>query len=366
MTNYELHKKNSCRQSKGSGNSVSNYRIIKLSNLLAILLLTVVCRLMTSAQDIHFSQFYASPLTLNPSLTGSFDGLMRFGGNYRTQWGSVSVPFQTVSVFTDLNIMRSKMDGNWLSAGLHAVNDRAGDGKLMANKASLSLAYHIKLTKWRNFYLSLGAAGLFVHKKIDFSKLLFDSQWNDVGFDSQIDPGENYASDAVQYFDFHAGASMSYSVPKKFSIEGGVSVIHIFAPYESYFNEDNQVHRRPVAHVYSDIRVHKDWGLQSGASYMYQRGAQEIVVGTNVTLDKKLTYSRKLVIFFGLWMRNRDALYPLVGAQLQRTRMLFNYDLNLSKLIPGSYSVGAFEISIVHVIDKDRPVNNVRMCPRLF
>lgn len=318
------------------------------------------------AQDIHFSQFYASPLTLNPSLTGSFDGLMRFGGNYRSQWGSVSKPFNTVSVFTDLNMLRDKMKGNWLSAGMHAVNDYAGDGRLMVNKASLSMAYHIKLTKWRNFYLNLGAAGLYMHKRIDFSKLLFDSQWNDVGFDSQLDPGENYGSNTLSYFDFHAGASLHYSVPKKFSIEGGVSLMHIFAPYESYFNADNQVQRRPIVHVYSDIRIHKDWGIQPGASYMYQRGAQEIVAGTNVTLDKKLTYSRKLVIFFGLWMRNRDALFPLVGAQLQRTRVLFNYDVNLSKLLPGSYSVGAFEISVVHVIDKKRPVNKVIHCPRLF
>lgn len=337
-----------------------------LWTFLFCLLSHISCLTSVHAQDIHFSQFYASPLTLNPSLTGSFDGLMRFGGNYRSQWGSVSKPFNTVSVFTDLNMLRSKMNGNWLSAGMHMVNDYAGDGRLMVNKASLSMAYHIKLTKWRNFYLNLGAAGLYVHKRIDFSKLLFDSQWNDVGFDSQLDPGENYGSNTLSYFDLHAGASLHYSVPKKFSIEGGASLMHIFAPYESYFNEDNQVHRRPVAHVYSDIRVHKDWGVQPGASYMYQRGAQEIVVGTNVTLDKKLTYSRKLIFFFGLWMRNRDALFPLVGAQLQRTRVLFNYDVNLSKLIPGSYSVGAFEVSIVHVIDKERPVNKVIHCPRLF
>ncbi len=331
-----------------------------------ICLISIVYCLTSSAQDIHFSQFYASPLTLNPSLTGNFDGLMRFGANYRSQWGSVSVPFQTVSVYTDLNMLRDKMDGNWLSAGLHAVNDHAGDGKLMVNKAALSLAYHIKLTKWRNFYLNLGASGIYVHKKIDFSSLLFDSQWNDVGFDSSIDPAENYTGNSIHYFDLHAGASMTYSVLKKFSIEGGVSVIHIFAPVESYFNAENQVHRRPVAHVYSDIRIHKDWGIQPGAVFMYQRRAQELIAGANVTLDKKLTYSRKLTIFFGLWYRNRDALFPLVGAQLQRTRMLFNYDVNLSKLVPGSYTVGAFEISIVHVIDKARPVNPVRQCPRLF
>lgn len=318
------------------------------------------------SQDIHFSQFYASPLTLNPSLTGNFDGLMRFGANYRNQWASVSIPYSTVSVYTDLNIMRDKMDGDWLSAGVVAVNDIAGDGHLMVNKAGLSLAYHIALTRWKNFYLSLGASGMYIHKKIDFSALTFDSQWNDVGFDSNLDPGETYASNSVHNFDLNAGASMTYSLLNKFSIQGGVSVNHITAPTESYFNATNYVHRRPIAHLNSDIRLSKDWGIQPGAVYMFQRGAQELIVGGNVTLDKKLTYSRKLTIYAGLWMRDRDALFPLVGAQIQKTRVLFNYDVNLSKLVPGSYTVGAFEVSIVHVIDKKHPVNPVRHCPRLF
>jgi len=263
-------------------------------------------------------------------------------------------------------MLRDELNGNWFSAGLHAVNDYAGNGRLMVNKAALSLASHIKLMKWKNIYLSLGISGIFIHKKIDFSKLVFDSQWNDVGFNSNLDPGENYVSDALLYFDLHAGASLHYNVMKKFSIEGGISVIHILAPTESYFNAENRVHRRPVGHIYSDIRVSKDWGLQPGAVFMFQRKAQEIIAGTNVTLDKKLSYSRKLTIFFGLWYRNRDALFPLVGMQLQKTRVLFNYDINISKLVPGSYTVGAFEITVVHVIDKQRPVNKVIHCPRLF
>ena len=337
-----------------------------ISFILLLSSLTLLLAPCARSQDIHFSQFYASPLTLNPSFTGSFEGLMRFGANYRSQWGSVSVPYQTVSIYTDLNILRDKMGGNWLSAGLIAVNDHAGDGRLMVNKAGLSLAYHLKLTKWHNFYLHFGATGLYIHKRINFSSLIFDSQWTDVGFDSNLDPGENYSSDAIHYVDMHLGASISYSVLKKFSIKSGISVIHVLAPTETYFNAANQVHRRPVGHLYSDIRLGKDWGIQPGAVFMYQRKAQELIVGTNVVLDKKLSYSRKLTIFFGLWYRNRDAVYPLVGLQLQKTRLLFNYDVNLSKLVPGSYTVGAFEISIVHIIDKERPVNVVRHCPRLF
>ena len=49
------------------------------------------------AQDIHLSQYNASPLNLNPSLTGLFDGDFRFVGNQKTQWTSVSVPLNVPS-----------------------------------------------------------------------------------------------------------------------------------------------------------------------------------------------------------------------------------------------------------------------------
>ena len=43
-----------------------------------------------SAQDPNFSQFFASPLTLNPALTGKFDGVYRIAGNYRNQWPTIN------------------------------------------------------------------------------------------------------------------------------------------------------------------------------------------------------------------------------------------------------------------------------------
>ena len=42
------------------------------------------------AQDPAFSQFFASPLTLNPALTGKFSGVVRVAGNYRDQWPQIN------------------------------------------------------------------------------------------------------------------------------------------------------------------------------------------------------------------------------------------------------------------------------------
>ena len=56
-----------------------------MKNLFAFVLLTVLCNGLY-AQDPHFSQFFSSPLTLNPAFTGKFDGAVRFIGDYRNQW----------------------------------------------------------------------------------------------------------------------------------------------------------------------------------------------------------------------------------------------------------------------------------------
>src|SRR5215467_12867108 len=81
-----------------------------------------------SAQDIHFSQYYSAPLTINPALTGGFAGDYRAGVNYRTQWGSVTVPYRTFDLYGDLNIGRRLISRNFWAVGLNVISDRAGDG----------------------------------------------------------------------------------------------------------------------------------------------------------------------------------------------------------------------------------------------
>ena len=67
---------------------------------LLIIILAVIGSFSLSAQDIHFSQFYSSPLNLNPALTGVMNSSVRLVGNYRNQWASVlkNNAFSTYSV----------------------------------------------------------------------------------------------------------------------------------------------------------------------------------------------------------------------------------------------------------------------------
>ena len=44
----------------------------------------------SKAQDVHFTQYFTSPLTLNPAMTGLVPDDIRAAANYRTQWTAVS------------------------------------------------------------------------------------------------------------------------------------------------------------------------------------------------------------------------------------------------------------------------------------
>ena len=93
-----------------------------------------------NAQDPHFSQFYMSPLTLNPAVTGMFNAKARFTANYRNQWASVTVPYQTFSASGEGSFFREQLGGDYAGFGLIALNDVAGDSKFCGGRSICSLA----------------------------------------------------------------------------------------------------------------------------------------------------------------------------------------------------------------------------------
>ena len=88
------------------------------------------------AQDIHFSQFGLSPLTLNPALTGAYEGTFRIGGIYRNQWSGIvkSGGYTTPSIYLDAPIVRGFGKNDWLGAGLVVLQDKSGRGLLFRLK----------------------------------------------------------------------------------------------------------------------------------------------------------------------------------------------------------------------------------------
>ena len=82
-----------------------------MKRILIIALLALIVP-QANAQDIHFSQFYNTPLIVNPAFTGVFGGDQRAMLIYRNQWSSVATPYKTFGGSFDTR-MFDKRNGNF-------------------------------------------------------------------------------------------------------------------------------------------------------------------------------------------------------------------------------------------------------------
>src|SRR5215471_19039498 len=95
---------------------IHNYYLLNLQSEIALMrnlilfLIFLPCATFVRAQDPHFSQFFSSPLTLNPAFTGKFDGNVRVAGNYRDQWPTINQAYRTATVSVDFPIMKKSID----------------------------------------------------------------------------------------------------------------------------------------------------------------------------------------------------------------------------------------------------------------
>jgi len=103
----------------------------------------------TNGQDIHHSQFYTSPLNVNPALTGVFNGDWRAAGNFRSQWFVDDlVQYMTFTGSFDKRFYPKKWTtkGMW-NGGILFNYDQAGDSKMsfgnLGVSISLSCTIHI-------------------------------------------------------------------------------------------------------------------------------------------------------------------------------------------------------------------------------
>src|SRR5690349_24066481 len=136
----------------------------------------LLCTLLKTAvaQDPNFSQFFVSPLTLNPALTGKFNGNFRVAGNYRDQWPEISKAFITSTISFDLPILTGKIsDLDTWGVGVMAMTDKTANGVLSGNFISLTTAYHKGIDEDGLQQIGIGFQGTFSNKRLDGTKLNF-------------------------------------------------------------------------------------------------------------------------------------------------------------------------------------------------
>ncbi len=321
---------------------------IKMMVLLAALFL---CTEISHAQDLHFSQWFNSPLTTNPANTGFIpDADYRIGVNYRSQYVNVlSVPYKTFSAFGDAQVFRNKLDNAWMGVGGVILRDAAGSGNLTSTKIYGSLAYHQELGS-----ASLLTAGFnlgWANKSINPSQLKFPDQFNKATgfFDAGIPSSVVFNSTNTNYLDVQVGMNYAYFPTDKLYVNGGFSIQHVNRPKETFFTNstgfDDRLAARYIGFFNASIKVSEDVILNPMGYYSNQAKASEFVAGGN--LNYNLSGEGNYQLLGGIYYRSSDAVIPMLGFQVSNVRMTFTYDVTTSSLSTYNNGHGAVEFSLI-------------------
>jgi type IX secretion system PorP/SprF family membrane protein len=339
-----------------------------LTRSVRLLLGTLLVSFSMQAQDLHFSQFFNSPLLTNPANTGFIpDGDFRLGVNYRNQWASVTAyPYKTMSVFGDMQTMQNRDNTGWLGLGGVILRDVAGTGALTSTKIYGSIAYHQMIGA--GSLVSLGFNTGWANKNINTANLTFPDQWNGQFFDAhQTGAAPKLDANNINYFDMQVGMNYAYFPSGSIYLNAGFSAMHINRPRESFFNDapgiDNHIPVRYTGFLNGSFKVNDRVIVNPNIYASMQAKSYEIVGGLNAHYNLSGDGEKELMA--GVYYRYKDAVIPMVGLGIKDIMFTFSYDVTTSNLSGYNGARGAIEFSIIKqgVVDRYNGNRRESMCP---
>lgn len=309
-----------------------------------LLLLCILCySLMNAQNNIHFTQYYNAPMTLNPALTGQFNDAFRATAIMRQQWSGLSTLssseylMKTASGSFETSLLKRR-----LGIGLCILNDETGSSIFNSYRGYFSLSYAQRIG---DNYLSIGVQPMFNLSSLDRTKLDF----------GKID--ESNFNDNVSYFDLNAGINYHHDFGF-FLADFGASATHLLQPKEQ-FSKVPTKERIPM--FYKAYATFKDWEivnkleLHPGIFVGFQANTTNIVYGSNISYKLFEVKGQASKIYLGLWGRsnrtNVESIIGLFGIGFGKTTFMASYDYNTTFATREQYVTGrtnTFEFSIVH------------------
>lgn len=302
-----------------------------------------------SAQDPNFSQFIASPLSINPALTSNGESSWRAMSNVRTQWVGIGSSYITQSLSVDGKLKKLD-DDNYLGIGGMVIAEKAMDGIFKSTYLNINTAYHLSLDNKGNG-LAVGLGYINNNTRIDFSQLSFDQQLSSIGFDRTLPAGEPSLSNATSFSSACAGIMYTYDNENTF--------LNVGAAGYRFVKSNRSVLDDKTQYVSPRYDIHADFGtalndrvnLNVSAVHMIQNGTSNTSIGTSFGLVQNSNdyNSEQLRMFnLGMFYKLGNAIIPYVGYNYNAFQFGFSYDVNVSSVKSGSMSARSFEISFMY------------------
>lgn len=313
------------------------------------------------SQDIHFSQYWLTPLVQNPSHAGT-DEHIRAIINYRDQWKSIGTPYRTVSASLDMALSKSAQKTGYWAGGIHVFNDRAGESEMGQFQANLNLAYHVKTGQ--NSTLGAGLMFGYTQRTLNYDGLKWGSQFDGYSYNSSLSQGELSGSDQLSYADLGAGLLWKYKKGERYMTGNdqrhaslGIALFHPHQPDYSFNESDDKLKIKTVVHGDMLIGIpNTNLSVLPGFIYYRQGKLSQLNAGAQFRylIKQESTYTgfeSGKAFSLGAHFRAKDAFIASLLLELGPLYAGFSYDFNVSDLNDASSGRGGYEISLKYLIE---------------
>ncbi|MBL0336638.1 MAG: PorP/SprF family type IX secretion system membrane protein [Chitinophagaceae bacterium] len=352
---------------------------MKYRNFLCMMLTLCWSSIKLEAQDPAFSQFFASPLTVNPALTGDITGKWRIVSNYRSQWIGPGNPYTTDTVSVEKKIFQHAADNYVdenarIALGGMMMYDQSMAGALKSNYASFNVSGNIKLASGGGYDVSgarirhsskikmdaaaeqrlgIGLGVIYGNKRVDPNKLTFEEQFTGNGFNTALPTGEAALSNMKPYVSTCAGLMYSY-ITESVNFDLGVAAFHFNKPRQSFLKDEKQfLAPRYVVHSNFEAWLSDQLILNTNGIYQRQSGASYFSIGG--ALGYLMPSQEKDVILnAGLWYWSSNAIVPYLGFTYGNFQVGVTYDVTISSLKTAPRTARTFELNLVLRGNKQR------------
>ena len=297
-----------------------------------------------TAQDAGFSQIQQVPVLLNPSNTGKFNQNWRVSGLFRNTSYNASHTYTTGAVIAEKSVKVGAEKRDALGIGVSGLFDQSNSGALKSNYIGLSMAYIKSLNVEGTSRLSAGLQAVWVTRRLDVNKLVFEDQFVSGGFSSSVPSADAYRGGSLNYLDVNAGLSYHYT-GTNYGFNAGAALFHINKPKEEFWGEDYRLASRITTDLGGYIGMGNNDKLHLSAVASFQEEAREYLLGGY--FSKAVGASDKdLHVNIGGYYRVNNSVIPYIGISFPEWGGGLSYDVGTGSENKFNNSRKSLELSV--------------------
>lgn len=307
------------------------------------------------AQDVSFSQFYANPIYLNPSLTGSMAGKYRLSLNHRSQ--GVNSDFKTLSGSADFKFnlkFKGRPLKDKIGIGVIFFNDKVEANSYNLNIVGFSGSYQKYLNNSGTEVLIIGLQSGIHQRNTGYDRLTFQDQF-DGNSTYSLGSGESLPDNNLTHGDHSIGVFYSNQSSSQFGYYVGGAIHHFNRPQISFFYDEKDEPKRGFSQLAEKYTIHsgmiinlKNSGsLQLLPSLIGQIQGAHYSINAGTSLRLRTIADGEVALQLGAWVKELNSVVGFFGVEYSGYQLGLSWDFLTQPVQNGFWNRrNAFELSL--------------------